>query len=271
MEFQIKTYQFTSNKITESGEQLSFVLLSDLHLKEFGEKNRDLISAIAKLGPDAVLVTGDMFTGRYDCNITVAEELMVSLGERYPVFYVNGNHEQRMKNYRSHYGDRYKFYQRKLKKAGVVFLENTHADFRVRNIPLHICGLELPLRYYEKFKRISLPEKEVTQRVGMAKDDAYNILLAHHPRFAEAYFAWGADLILSGHLHGGVCRLGGHAVVSPDGRIFPRFGYGLFQRKNQNMVVSAGLGEHTLPFRIFNPRELVHIIIREEESHGDTC
>ena len=39
------------------------------------------------------------------------------------------------------------------------------------------------------------------------EEDKYNILLAHNPNFIDAYATWGADLILSGHIHGGMVRL----------------------------------------------------------------
>ena len=60
--------------------------------------------------------------------------------------------------------------------------------------------------------------------------------------------------------HGGMVRLpffGG--VISPDLRLFPKYCRGDFQKGNRHLIVSAGLGEHTLPVRIFNPRELVLI------------
>ena len=34
--------------------------------------------------------------------------------------------------------------------------------------------------------------------------EEFQILLAHNPCYMDLYKAWGADLILSGHLHGGV-------------------------------------------------------------------
>ena len=64
---------------------------------------------------------------------------------------------------------------------------------------------------------------EMEERIGSAETDAYCILMAHHPLYAETYWKWGADLVLSGHLHGGIARLpllGG--VISPQFRLFPR-------------------------------------------------
>ena len=52
-------------------------------------------------------------------------------------------------------------------------------------------------------------------------------------------------------------RLGKRAVVSPDFTLFPKYGYGMYRRGDSSLIVSAGMGEHTIPIRICNPRELV--------------
>ena len=67
-----------------------------------------------------------------------------------------------------------------------------------------------------------------------------------------------ADLILSGHYHGGIVRLGGkYPVVGNDFTLFPKYAYGYYEKEQSVMLVSAGLGEHTIPLRLWNPRELV--------------
>ena len=65
-----------------------------------------------------------------------------------------------------------------------------------------------------------------------------------------------------GHVHGGLMRLpflGG--VISPRLILFPKYDGGRFEHGNSVMLLSRGLGTHTLPIRIFNPGELVFIRI----------
>lgn len=76
--------------------------------------------------------------------------------------------------------------------------------------------------------------------------------------FFDAYEEWGADLTMSGHLHGGFFRLpvlGG--VISPQFVLFPEYDKGVFEKNGHHMVVSAGAGSHSRLPRIGNPRELV--------------
>ena len=66
------------------------------------------------------------------------------------------------------------------------------------------------------------------------------------------------DIILSGHIHGGIMRLpylGG--VISPQIRLFPKYSGGLYTINKAKMILSRGLGTHTIRFRFFNPPELV--------------
>jgi hypothetical protein len=98
------------------------------------------------------------------------------------------------------------------------------------------------------------------QMIGKPNDDSFRLLLAHHPCYFDAYAGWGADLTLSGHLHGGIVRLpffGG--VVSPQIRLFPRYDKGMYTMDGKKMIVSAGLGSHTIKLRINNPPELIII------------
>ena len=104
-------------------------------------------------------------------------------------------------------------------------------------------------------------EPDYLQRLLGRPDPArVSLLIAHNPDFFEAYAEWGADLVVSGHVHGGLMRLpvlGG--VISPAIRLFPVYDGGEFKKDKAVMILGRGLGTHTLPIRIFNPGELVVI------------
>lgn len=261
MKFVTKTYEIHSDKIT-NGKQLSIILLSDLHLAEYGEDNIELINEIRRVHPDLILSSGDLITAMTDHDTLVAEKLLETLAKDYPVYYAAGNHEERLKVRTEWFGNRYQTFLKKMKQYGVQFLHNESQTINVKDLSICIHGLALPLNYFKRMARIKLEVQTIETLLGKAEEDKFNILLAHHPRFGTAYFSWGADLILSGHVHGGVMRIGSIACISPDMRIFPKYGYGKFNKDNRTMIVSSGLGEHTIPFRIFNPKELTHIVIK---------
>ena len=95
--------------------------------------------------------------------------------------------------------------------------------------------------------------------------DAYTILLAHNPDYFPVYAEWGADLVLSGHVHGGMVILpvlGG--VVSPMVRLFPKYYRGMYECRNKKMILTGGLGGHTLKFRVNNKPEICVIHLEGE-------
>ena len=82
-------YKVQSDKLTS---HLRIVQLSDLHLREFGENNCDLVARIRALKPDIIAITGDMNDKKSD-DTHVVTDLCAQLVEIAPVYYVPGNHE----------------------------------------------------------------------------------------------------------------------------------------------------------------------------------
>ena len=112
-----------------------------------------------------------------------------------------------------------------------------------------------------------MPAEYLTKILGEPRADACQILIAHNPLYFEEYAAWGADVVVSGHVHGGIMRLpllGG--VLSPNLSLFPKYDGGRFELGKSSLLLSRGLGTHTVPLRIFNPGELVVV----EIVKGDT-
>lgn len=255
--FVIRDYTIYSPKINK---EVNIALLSDLHNKEYGKDNYKLIEAIRDMDPDMVLCAGDMLTAKPGLTTDMALQLFGYLKD-YPVFYGIGNHEYRMKIYRDTYLDMYDEYVTALKKLGVNVLENESIEDE--ELGIRIQGIMIDREYYKRFGRRSMEPQYIREIVGKSEIDSnglYNIMLAHNPDYFEAYAEAGGDLILSGHVHGGVVRLpllGG--VISPRLSIFPKYDGGLYNHGTHTMILSRGLGSHTIPVRMFNPGELVHI------------
>ena len=156
---------------------------------------------------------------------------------------------------------------------GVRLLKNRTERIRIKDQDIAVTGLELPYEYYLKRKQKNLEKRELTRLLGKPEKYGFQILLAHTPKYGQAYLEWGGDLIFSGHYHGGMVRLpflGG--MISPDLRLFPRFCRGKFTREDRYLIVGAGLGEHTIPVRLFNPRELVVVscLPKKKQEKGTT-
>ncbi|MEG1847244.1 MAG: metallophosphoesterase [Lachnospiraceae bacterium] len=258
--FVITEYTITSHKLVKDAD---FIVLADLHNKSYGKQNNRLLAAIQKIHPDGILVAGDLITSTAGEDYTPALHLIQRLSKDYPIYYGNGNHEQKIRLFPQTYGTMGERYQAGLKECGVIPMINEQVALPRYNIT--ICGAEIAGTYYRHFKQRPMEDTYLEQLLGAANKEQYQILIAHNPDYYEEYVKWGADLILSGHIHGGIMRLpwlGG--VLSPALRLFPRYDGGRFDTGSSTMIVSRGLGMHTIPIRIFNPGELVVLHLRTE-------
>ena len=252
--FVISRHAITNPKIKKTARA---VVLADLHNKCYGKNNERLLEAIAESKPDFILVAGDILTAKPGRSLEVAAQLITELAQKYPIYYGNGNHEHRLKLYPEKYGDMHEQYDKILSDAGVVRLINSHVTLEEYGITIY--GSEIDRFYYKRFQVQHMTEDYLPGILGQAKTDTYNILLAHNPDYFPQYADWNADLVCAGHVHGGMVRVPflWKGVVSPNVRFFPKYDGGVFKEKNTTMLLSRGLGMHTIPVRIFNPGELL--------------
>lgn len=251
----LREYTITADRISKDA---TFVFLSDLHNKEYGMQNEALILDIIKINPDAILVAGDMITARESESGEQAISFLKKLAARYPVYYGFGNHESRMRRHPEVYQKNYQRFYQELEACGVCFLLNQNRILPEWNITIY--GLELSAKYYKKTKKHSMDDRYMEISLGMSqnKDGMFNLLLAHNPEYFENYAKWGADLVLAGHIHGGIIRFGRlGGLISPSLRFFPKYDGGRFEIEKSTMILSRGLGMHTIPLRICNPAELI--------------
>ncbi|MBQ8927854.1 MAG: metallophosphoesterase [Oscillospiraceae bacterium] len=240
------------------------LLISDVHFSILTSQHQNLAvtqEILRRLHGriDAVCVTGDLVSRKPGkTGIPDALRLMQELGRYARVVYSLGNHETDMPP------EARKAWIRRIKRIGVTVLDNTSCHVG----ELRLTGLTLPGDVYRhedgSFKDLRRITPGLVRRcAGKAED--HQILLAHNPLGLPAYAAWGAQLVLSGHVHGGVIRvpvLGG--LLSPERTFFPRYTKGLYEMHGCRMEVSAGIGK----LRFANPPEIVYVKILPEHSRS---
>ena len=257
LNFVTTRYALASSKLSNLKAELKIVFLSDLHNRCFKEKNENLIKAIKAENPDLILVGGDIVVSKLQKGYENALDMLKELPKLCPTYAVNGNHEQRMKEYPEKYGD-FTPYKEELIKSGLKLLENDSDYIFIKGANIKISGLEIPLSFKKEKPRKKLTRKTIKTFIGPADDKNFQILLTHYPKHFPMYKSWGADLVLAGHLHGGLIRIPGwRGVISPDGELFPKYSGEMTTDGNRSIIVSRGLGSHTIPIRCFNHPEIV--------------
>ena len=239
-------------------EPTRFLFISDLHGRTFGKENRALFKALDGLKWDACLLAGDIMTADRHVDFKESIRFLNYIKSRGPMFYSLGNHESRSGVYLRTYGDLYDRYCRALSENGLSMMDNESLDFK----GFRITGLTLPEDYYNKRKRPILPAAKIRKLVGKPEEGKFNILLAHNPEYFEAYAEYGPELVLSGHFHGGIVRLFGHGLISPRFTLFPKYTAGWYKKGSTSMLVNRGLGGHHIPWRLFNPGEIIVLNIK---------
>ncbi len=260
----VREYEVESPDIGEAFDGYTMAVMADLHDEGAGRRNNRMMAAIRRVHPDAVMVAGDMVMARKGrCRYAETIRLMKRLAFRYPVYYGLGNHEDRMGREPEVYGDAYTDWYEGMMRAGVTVLDNISVTLRDGKDAVTITGLNMDKSYYHKFHLKPMEDGYLDKTLGFARGDEYHILLAHSPSYFEDYARWGADLTFSGHYHGGTIRLPGiGGLISPNLELFPKYSRGKYQKGKKTMIVSGGLGTHSVNIRLGNMSELLVVRLK---------
>ena len=165
----------------------------------------------------------------------------------------------------------YETYFEKLSEKPIINLNNEKIKIEKDGKSINIYGLIIPLEYYPYFfknyknKNMQLKQDFINNKLGEINIDEYNILLAHTPFFFEDYEKYGVDLVLAGHVHGGIIRLpkvGG--LLSPNREFFPKYDFGKYIKNNTTMLLSKGLGGSKVLIRFACKPEIVSITLKSK-------
>lgn len=249
--YDVETYKYNikSEKIPESFDGFRIAQVSDLHNAEFDKYNSTVLQPIFLSRPNIIVITGDMIDSR-NTDVDVALSFAQKAVNIAPVYYINGNHESRVP-------EEYEELKKGLIEAGITVLENESVDITVGEDTITLIGINDP------GFRMELVDDTMEQNVAhqlmkvIPDNDNYKVILAHRPEYFDVY-AGNVDLVLSGHAHGGQFRIplvGG--LVAPGQGFFPEYYEGSYIKDNTEMIVSRGVGNSIIPFRINNKPEII--------------
>ena len=228
------------------------VVLSDLHGAEFGEENADLFAAVAEQKPEYIFYLGDLEDRFRGAEAGYAESVAAGLSAIAPTYYVTGNHEWALHGVPE--------LKERLENNGVTVLSNRFVTLERNGDTLVLAGIDDPNGYADQ----KSPET-LAAEVYAAHGDPFWMLLAHrNDRFEEQYSLLGADLVLSGHAHGGMIRLPfTDGLISHDMTFFPSYTAGLYEENGSCLFVTRGLGNSGPSFRLFNRPEVAVLTLHK--------
>lgn len=250
---EVSTYQIASNKIPNEFNNYKIIQISDFHNNTSSKLTKKLIAEIKNQKPNIIVITGDLIDST-KTNVDIAIDMIKEIIEIAPVYYVTGNHEARTNEYDN--------LKSQMIELGVKILENEAQEIQLNNSTINILGINDPSFNKERDILDSEIVKSNMENIQYNKDN-FTILLSHRPEVFKIYVEKNIDLVFTGHAHGGQIRLpfiGG--IIAPNQGTFPEYTDGIYREKDTTMVVSRGIGNSIIPFRVNNRPELMIVELK---------
>lgn len=252
----ITRYTYTDEEIPPSFDGCKFMMISDLHNADFSE---DIIKHMEKEKPDYVVMTGDMVQ-LPDSSIENTLKIADAVTEmNIPIYAVSGNHDRQCGKYEEILAG--------LWGHDVYMLEYDSVRFERDGESIVLMGIQDPRHDVVTDEKIAAIRGNIKNQLSRRKD-YFTILLSHRADLYPQVKDTGVDLVLSGHLHGGIIRLpivGG--LIDKDGNVsvFTDYEYGVYKEDgNATMIVSGGCDKNPAKRRFFNPPEILLITLKGE-------
>ena len=242
----------TFSELPEGFDGCRITVLGDFHSAYFGQENERLLDAVRKTAPDYIFLVGDLLDSYREVPENYAARTADGLSAIAPVYYVTGNHEWAIRDVPA--------LKETLTNHGVTVLSNQFLTLERNGDTVVLAGIDDPNGYADQ----KMPET-VASEICAAYGDPFWMLLAHRNNlFTERYSLLGADLVVSGHGHGGIIRLPfTDGLLSAERTFFPTCTAGLYEENGSRLFVTRGLGNSGSTFRLFNRPEVAVLTLHK--------
>ena len=242
----IKRYKYQNGKMQKIKKPIDnaikIVFFSDLHLGKclHGKQLKNKLKKILKEDADIYLFGGDLIGYQMDKYFkeTELENLFRPFLNK-PCFKIFGNHEfKKEKNINQELKDC--FFQ----ALPFHLLANEKQTIECKQKQITIVGLHEG-QYH-------------TPQMPQLNQDELNIVLVHQGDYFDQLE--GADIVLSGHTHGGQIRIPFcPPIYSP--KYGKKYNKGLFKKDNRYLIVSKGIGCNMFKYRFCAPSDIIELFI----------
>ena len=250
----VTRYEFKSQKIPKSFYGTKLMVISDLHDADFSEQ---IVEHIKNEKPDYVLMTGDMVQlpdHSIENTLKIAKEVTKM---NIPIYAVSGNHDRQCGEYDNIIDV--------LWANDVYMLENGSVILEKGDDKILLAGIKDPKHNVVTDEKIKIIRGNIEHE--LSKADTFSILLSHRADLYPDIKDTGVDLILSGHMHGGIIHLpfvGGIIGKNKEDSLLPAYVYGEYKEGEATMILSGGCDKNPKKRRFFNPPEVLVITLQGE-------
>lgn len=222
----IANYDLGVPYLPPSLDGLKVVHLTDIHYKP--DKDERLLASVVEkvnqINPDLIMLTGD-YVDKDTSSIDPMLVYLSKLKSKHGIFACMGNHDG--------WNEEGEFYKSRFEKNGIQFLINKNTALTIKNETLHIAATD--------FIWYGNPDPVATLRGIPTK--APLITMVHEPDYFDTMLSHrDHHLQLSGHTHGGQCRVP-FINYAPRKVMFGKnYIHGEYTKQNSSIFVSKGIG-----------------------------
>ena len=244
LQIEVTETALSPGRLPERLDGLPVLFLADPHVWERGPRERRMLDLLDALPTPELIVWGGDFIGSVE-GVVDALWLVEEVARRFsgvPTLAVPGNAEHKLGM------DRRERLYHGLAEAGVRLLVNEWIELTLRGETISVVGVDDAYYGWADLERAfeGVPA------------DRFTLLLSHSPQIA-ALVADRADLMLSGHTHGGQVRIPGYGAVKTQNPLSRKLDCGVFDRERLAEIlgrdpegdlltfVGRGIGVATLP------------------------
>ena len=214
----ITEYEIVDEQIPLKFDGYRIVQVTDVHSIRNEEQLELLYTAVVNERPDAVVITGDLVDSTYytEENTALKEGLsgkmagqdtvdfIKRLVEKYYVYFVYGNHEMVLLDDVDNNP-----FKVAMEEMGVIILNNDGVKITKEDESIYMLGIQDPSTLYKDSdyaeynshsERINALMKKI---MALKEEDLSTVVLSHRPEYFQVYSQYDADLVLTGHAHGG--------------------------------------------------------------------
>lgn len=229
----VTRYHLSTDK--KIGENLRIVQISDSHIGAtfHADGFKKHLKTIAKLHPDVIVITGDYVdddTSKKD--MVESTRALGKLKTKHGIYYVYGNHDKGLMNYRNFST---KDLAKTLKQNHIHILEDETVSLGKH---ITIAGRQDDMTTKNR--------KSAEALMRRVSKNQYSILLDHEPTDYENEQKTNADLVLSGHTHGGqMFPIGITGELSGANDMT----YGMKKIRNTTFIVNSAISDWATKFK----------------------
>lgn len=205
---------------------LKVVHLTDLHYKPDKDENllTTVVEKVNQINPDLILLTGD-YVDHDTSGIDPMLDILAKLKPKHGILACMGNHDGWTAD-----GS---YFKSKFEKQGIQFLINANTAVEINGETLYLAATD--------FIWSGSPDPIVTLR-GIPKESPL-LTMIHEPDYFDTMVAHrDQHLQLSGHTHGGQCRVPFINYAPKKVKYGKKYIYGKYSKASSSIFVSKGLG-----------------------------